>query len=86
MVESRCGILCSQCEYREQMNCAGCANIEKPFWGECSVKACCEDKKNDHCGVCSEFSCKMLHDFAFDKEQGDDGARIEQCKKWCADK
>lgn len=32
MIESRCGILCSECSYREQMNCKGCITIEKPFW------------------------------------------------------
>ena len=38
--ESRCGLLCSACEYREQMNCKGCIQIEKPFWGDrCPVKA-----------------------------------------------
>ena len=29
MVESRCGILCSECEYREQVNCKGCVSIHK---------------------------------------------------------
>jgi len=32
MIESRCGILCGQCQYREQMGCAGCVNIQKPFY------------------------------------------------------
>ena len=41
--ESRCGLLCSECAYREQMNCAGCVHIQKPFWGDsCPVKSCCE--------------------------------------------
>ena len=31
MIESRCGILCSQCTYKEQTGCRGCVNIEKPF-------------------------------------------------------
>ena len=54
MIESRCGILCSQCSYREQTGCKGCVNIEKPFWGEgCPVKSCCE-AKGEHCGQCSE--------------------------------
>ncbi|MCL2753395.1 MAG: DUF3795 domain-containing protein, partial [Defluviitaleaceae bacterium] len=39
MIESRCGILCSECEYRESMNCGGCVKIAKPFWGDfCPVK------------------------------------------------
>jgi hypothetical protein len=24
----------------------------------------------------------LLNQFAYDKEQGDDGKRIEQCRKW----
>ena len=35
MVESRCGLLCAQCAYREQMNCPGCVHMNKPFWGGC---------------------------------------------------
>ena len=85
MVESRCGILCNECEYKEEMNCGGCVNIDKPFWGGeegCPVKDCCESKKLEHCGECSDFPCELLNQFAYDKEQGDDGKRIEQCKKW----
>ncbi|MBU5225145.1 MULTISPECIES: DUF3795 domain-containing protein [Clostridium] len=82
-IESRCGILCSDCEYREQMGCGGCANIQKPFWGEkCSVKSCCESKGNEHCGTCEKFTCELLNKFAYDKEQGDNGKRIKQCKEW----
>lgn len=83
MIESRCGLLCSACEYREQMGCQGCVNIEKPFWGEqCPVKSCCESKNLGHCGQCGDFPCQMLTQFSHDKEQGDDGRRIEQCKCW----
>ena len=42
MIESRCGIKCGECEYRESMGCKGCVNINNPFWGECPVKASCE--------------------------------------------
>lgn len=85
MVESRCGILCSECKYSEQMNCGGCLSIKKPFWGEsCPVKSCCEEKQTEHCGQCGEFPCESLHRFAYDEKQGDNGKRIEQCKKWSA--
>lgn len=85
MAESRCGILCGACEYREQMHCKGCVYIDKPFWGDrCPVKACCEDRALEHCGVCADFPCGLLTQFAYDKAQGDDGKRIEQCKKWAA--
>lgn len=86
MIESRCGILCSQCTYKDEMNCKGCINIKKPFWGEsCPVKKCCEDKNNEHCGLCNNFPCELLNSFSYDKDQGDDGKRIEQCGKWCAE-
>ena len=83
MIESRCGLLCSECNYREQTNCKGCTNIDKPFWGEsCPVKSCCENKKHKHCGECEDFVCQLLYSFAYDAEQGDNGARIKQCEKW----
>jgi len=83
MVESRCGILCNQCEYREKVNCGGCVTITKPFWGDaCPVKSCCEENEHKHCGECNDFPCDLLNQFAYDKEQGDDGKRIEQCEKW----
>lgn len=84
MMESRCGLLCSACQYREQTGCKGCITIEKPFWGEsCPVKACCEAKGLGHCGLCPDFPCALLTQFSYDKEQGDDGKRIGQCRLWC---
>ena len=85
MIESRCGLLCSLCEYREAMDCKGCVSIAKPFWGDvCPVKACCEEKEQAHCGLCSDFPCELLTQFSYDKEQGDDGKRIEQCEEWAS--
>lgn len=86
MIESRCGILCSECEYREQVGCRGCTAITKPFWSDsCPVKACCEARGLPNCGRCDEFPCELLVQFAFDENQGDDGRRIEQCKAWCGE-
>ncbi|MGN0557303.1 MAG: DUF3795 domain-containing protein [Acutalibacteraceae bacterium] len=83
MIESRCGILCSECAYREQVGCQGCVHIEKPFWGDsCPLKACCESKAQEHCGECDNFPCDLLKQFAYDKNQGDNGQRIEQCRCW----
>lgn len=83
MIESRCGLLCSQCGYKEQTGCKGCTQITRPFWGEsCPVKSCCEGKGHGHCGQCAAFPCDLLHQFAYDKQQGDDGKRIAQCKVW----
>ena len=86
MIESRCGLLCSTCEYREKMNCGGCIAIAKPFWGDvCPVKSCCEGKKHKQCGECGYFPCVSLAQFSYDKEQGDNGKRIEQCKAWASE-
>lgn len=83
MIESRCGILCSECGYKEQMGCQGCVHIDKPFWGDiCPLKTCCEAKELEHCGQCSEFPCEVLKQFAYDEKQGDDGKRIRQCECW----
>lgn len=84
MVESRCGILCSGCGFRESMGCKGCVEIEQPFHGSCPVKNCCEGKSLEHCGQCGEFPCELLHSYAYDKEHGDGGRRLEQCKCWQA--
>lgn len=81
MIQSRCGVCCKECEYKE---CKGCVSISKPFWGEaCPVKQCCEKKKHENCGQCTEFPCSLLNQFAYDKEQGDQGKRIIQCQDWC---
>jgi hypothetical protein len=83
VIESRCGILCNECNYKEEVNCKGCLNIDKPFWGEqCPLKSCCEEKSFLHCGECDIFPCELLEKFSYDQEQGDDGKRIEQCRKW----
>lgn len=84
-ISSRCGLLCGECAYREQMNCTGCVQIQKPFWGEsCPVKSCCEGRGLDHCGLCGEFPCGLLKQFAYDEQQGDNGERIERCRCWKA--
>ena len=83
MIESRCGLLCSQCDYKEQVNCPGCLYMDKPFWGDSRpVKACGEGKNHSHCGECSNFPCALLQQFAYDEKQGDDGKRIQQCQAW----
>lgn len=87
MIESRCGIKCGECEHRESMGCKGCVAIDNPFWGEsCPLKTCAEQKRHAHCGVCENFPCDNLTQFAYDKEQGDEGRRIEQCKVWKEEK
>lgn len=83
MIESRRGLLCSECDFREATGCEGCVNMDKPFWADgCPVKTCCESKRQKHCGECDDFICSLLHSFAYDMEQGDDAVRIEQRKNW----
>jgi hypothetical protein len=63
------------------MRCKGCIAIKKPFWGDvCSVKACCEKRKEVHCGLCPEFPCDVLTQFSYDTDHGDNGERIKRCR------
>lgn len=83
MIESRCGLCCTVCSYREPNDCPGCTRQPKPFWGECPVKRCAERRGLAHCGLCPEFPCPTLHDFAYDAEHGTgDGQRLNQCRRW----
>lgn len=86
MFESRCGVCCNSCERKELVNCRGCLNMEKPFWGgECKVKRCCEDKKLNHCGECEIFPCDVLSNMG--KDQGyDPTIKIERCRTWALEK
>lgn len=86
-IESRCGISCSQCSFLKKKQCHGCTNIAKPFWADaCPIKTCCEKQDLNCCGECDKFPCDLLKAFAYDKEQGDNGLRIDNCKKWCGTK
>ena len=82
MVESRCGVLCSRCERKEQVDCRGCLNMEQPFWGgDCPVKTCCERRGFAHCGKCPDFPCQTLRHMG--AEEGfDPAAKIDQCRLW----
>jgi len=65
------------------MNCKGCLAIDKPFWGVCDVKLCCESREHDYCGQCLDFPCEVLNEYSYAGEpDGDDGKRIETCRKW----
>ncbi|MBP3442417.1 MAG: DUF3795 domain-containing protein [Clostridia bacterium] len=88
MIESRCGILCSACEFVEKCGCGTCIVTNgNPFYGECRLAKCCQERNCLHCGECSEFPCELLKSFSNDPENGDNpkGARIEQCKIWKAE-
>ena len=87
MCSSRCGKLCGECPHKEEYGCAGCINITDGYWGsKCEIKVCCEGRKLEHCGLCKEFPCEILREFCYDKETGDDGERLMNCKKWADEK
>ncbi len=83
MIESRCGLICSECPDREDYGCEGCISSPVGYWGTpCEIKECCEVKKITHCGQCADFPCEMLKGVSFDADTGDDGERIMVCKLW----
>ena len=87
MIASRCGLDCSNCDYKEPNNCKGCLETDgQPFYGECPVAVCCQSREYAFCGQCPELPCKMLYDYSCDPVHGDNppGSRIEQCKRWAA--
>ena len=86
MIDTRCGLCCAECTYREPCHCGGCiATNGHPFHGECPVAICCQEKGFIHCGQCPDLPCALLRQYSIeDPEHGDTppGARIEQCRKW----
>ena len=85
-VQSRCGLLCSGCSYRESHGCKGCVETNgHPFYGECSIAVCCQNRGFSHCGQCGEIPCEKLRKYSCDDpEHGDKppGARIAVCRAW----
>ncbi len=58
-VQSRCGLLCSFCTYKESQSCGGCIETNgHPFHGECPVAMCCQGKEHNHCGECENLPGK----------------------------
>ncbi len=85
MIDSRCGLHCTGCEWKESHGCGGCIETGgHPFHGECPVAACCQEKSFVHCGECANIPCELLTEYSCHPEHGDKpaGARIEQCKVW----
>ena len=86
IVCSRCGLHCTECEYKEPCSCGGCIETNgHPFHGECPVAVCCQNKGFVHCGECPDIPCRQLYAYSYlDKEHSDNppGARVEQCKRW----
>ena len=87
MVDSKCGLQCTNCSYKESHGCKGCIETNgNPFHGKCPVASCCIEKNISHCGNCPNIPCKLLKDYSFDKEHGDNGERIKKCILWSKEK
>ncbi len=89
MPDSRCGLCCAECGWKENCGCGGCIETNgKPFHGECPIAQCCQRKGLTHCGECDELPCKKLYAYSYlDPENGDNppGARVKQCRRWAAE-
>ncbi len=45
MIDSRCGLHCTTCTYKEPCGCGGCIETNgHPFHGACPVALCCQKK------------------------------------------
>lgn len=87
MIDSRCGLHCTGCEFKDSCGCGGCIETSgHPFHGECPVAVCCQNRGLTHCGECPDIPCELLMQYSCDPEHGDNpcGARIEQCRRWAA--
>ncbi len=85
MIDSRCGLHCTDCTYKDTCGCGGCIETNgKPFHGACPVAQCCQEKGLMHCGQCDTIPWPLLIQYSCDAEQGDTpvGARINQCIRW----
>ncbi len=89
MIDSRCGLHCTSCEWKEYNGCGGCIEtMGRPFHGECPIATCCQDKGLLHCGECVNIPCEKLYAYSYlDPEHGDkpQGSRVEVCRKWAAE-
>ncbi|MCL2671677.1 MAG: pyridoxamine 5'-phosphate oxidase family protein [Clostridiales bacterium] len=85
-VQSRCGLLCDFCTFKEPYNCGGCIETNgHPFHGECPVAGCCQERGHAHCGECADIPCEKLNEYSCgDSEHCDNpkGARIALCRAW----
>ena len=82
ILDTYCGKKCYECEHKEKNICSGCISSKgKPFYGKCEVAGCVIIKNKKFCGECEFFPCEILKKYSFDKIHGDNGERIEHCKK-----
>lgn len=90
MIDSRCGLCCESCPWKESHGCGGCIETNgNPFHGECPIAQCCQNKGFTHCGECDIIPCKELYAYSYlDPEHGDkpQGARVEVCRRWAIER
>lgn len=83
---SRCGLLCQSCTYRETNNCGTCvATNGHPFYGECQIAVCCQEKNYQHCGECPNMPCSKLFDYSCGEGEHCDnpkGSRLDILRMW----
>lgn len=88
-IDSRCGLHCTGCEWKESCGCGGCIETNgHPFHGECSIANCCQEKGYVHCGECNIIPCNKLYAYSYlDPEHGDtpQGARVSVCRRWASE-
>ncbi len=88
MVDSRCGLSCTGCAWRESCGCGGCIEtMGNPFHGKCPIAICCQEKGYTHCGECVLIPCDRLTSYSYlDPDHGDvpQGKRVEVCRRWAA--
>lgn len=86
VVQSRCGLLCNECDYKETCGCGGCLETSgHPFHGECPVAICCQNNGYMHCGKCPNMPCEQLYTYScLDQEHGDkpSGGRLGVLRCW----
>ncbi len=59
MIDARCGLHCTRCEYKDTCGCGGCIETTgHPFHSECPV-AVCQNKGIVHCGECADIPCEL---------------------------
>jgi hypothetical protein len=89
VADSRCGLPCTGCSWKESHGCGGCIETNgNPFHGECPIAQCCQGKKLTHCGECGIMPCEKLYAYSYlDPEHGDQpqGARVAVCRRWAAE-
>ncbi len=85
-IQSRCGLLCRGCTFKASHGCGGCIETSgHPFYGECPIAMCCQNKGFSHCGECAEMPCQQLYEYSCgDSEHCDKPkrARLSMLMQW----